>query len=252
MRVFLTLSKKTFACVLAAIVVACAAGVSFAISSAGAKNENGKYTIVIDAGHGGSDGGMVGKTFGTRESDINLYVSRMLCHYLKKNGYNVIMTRNADITLSDGKTQNKKLSEMKKRAEIINSAKPDLMVSVHQNSYPLSSVKGAQAFYSEGSETGRAAAEIFQSSLNRALGGKRKEKAPIITCCNARPILPYWSNAAFYPTPKRKNYCVLPLIAKKWRMPCTSLALLIWKKPTKKLQITYKLCCRNVDFFSRL
>ena len=47
MRVFLTLSKKTFACVLAAIVVACAAGVSFAISSAGAKNENGKYTIEI-------------------------------------------------------------------------------------------------------------------------------------------------------------------------------------------------------------
>ncbi len=177
MKVFLTLSKKTLACVLAAMVVACAAGVSFAISSAGAKNENGKYTIVIDAGHGGSDGGMVGKTFGTRESDVNLYVSRMLCHYLKKNGYKVIMTRNADITLSDGKTQNKKLSEMKKRAEIINSAKPDLMISVHQNSYPLSSVKGAQAFYSEGSETGRAAAEIFQSSLNRALGGKRKEKS---------------------------------------------------------------------------
>ena len=144
---FLTLSKKTLICILAAVIAGCAAGASVAISAVGAKNENGKYIIVIDAGHGGSDGGMEGRIFGTRESDINLYISRMLCHYLKKNGYKVIMTRNADITLSDGKTKNKKLSEMKKRAEIINSAKPDLMISVHQNSYPLSSVKGAQAFY---------------------------------------------------------------------------------------------------------
>lgn len=177
MGLFLILSKKTLACALVVIVVACAAGASFAISAVVAKNENDKYTIVVDAGHGGSDGGMVGKTFGTRESDINLYVSRMLCHYLKKNGYKVIMTRNADITLSDGKTQNKKLSEMKKRAEIINSAKPDLMISIHQNSYPLSSVKGAQAFYSGESERSRDAAKIFQSSLNRALGGERKEKS---------------------------------------------------------------------------
>ena len=161
---FLTLSKKTLICILAAVIAGCAAGASVAISAAGAKNENGKYIIVIDAGHGGSDGGMEGRIFGTRESDINLYISRMLCHYLKKNGYKVIMTRNADITLSDGKTQNKKLSEMKKRAEIIKNSGADLFISIHQNFYSDSSRRGAQVFFY--SEKDKNFASAVQNKLN--------------------------------------------------------------------------------------
>lgn len=212
---FLTLSKKTLICILAAVIAGCATGASVAISAAVAKNENGKYIIVIDAGHGGSDGGMEGRIFGTRESDINLYISRMLCHYLKKNGYKVIMTRNADITLSDGKTQNKKLSEMKKRAEIINSAKPDLMVSIHQNSYPLSSVKGAQAFYSDGSETGRDAARIFQSSLNRALGGERKEKSADYYVLQCSPYPSVLVECGFLSNPEEEKLLRTPAYREK-------------------------------------
>ena len=92
---FLTLSKKTLICILAAVIAGCAAGASVAISAAGAKNENGKYIIVIDAGHGGSDGGMEGRIFGTRESDINLYISRMLCHYHKECRYYAFRRQNA-------------------------------------------------------------------------------------------------------------------------------------------------------------
>ncbi len=175
---FLVLGKKRIICVaLAAIIALSGAAAAIATVTANTNGENSRYVVVIDAGHGGRDGGMVGRFYDTRESDVNLYISRILAHYLKKNGYRVVMTRSADVTLSDGKTANKKLSEMRKRAEIINAAKPDLVVSVHQNSYPLSSVKGAQAFYSEGEEEGRRAAEVFQGLLNQATNGEKSAKS---------------------------------------------------------------------------
>lgn len=185
---FLTITKRAMVVILA-ITVTCAAVAASYIAISRKAAANALYTVVIDAGHGGADGGVVGKTYKTKESDINLYVARVLRHYLLKNGINVVMTRDRDVTLSDGKTPGVKLSDMKKRAEIINAAQPDLMISVHQNSYPLTSVKGAQVFYDASEESSRVAAEIFQKTLNDSLGGVRVAKTAdyFVLQCSSYP-----------------------------------------------------------------
>ncbi len=103
-------------------------------------------TIVIDPGHGGYDPGKVGIN-GTLEKDINLAVSLCLKKLLAECGYNVVMTRETDISLYNEGDSNKKVSDMKKRIEIIEKAKPLCVISIHQNSFPDSSVSGAQVFY---------------------------------------------------------------------------------------------------------
>ena len=99
-------------------------------------------TVVIDAGHGGIDGGVTGST-GVKESDINLAVARSLKHFLKTKGYDVILTRSTTDGLYGMTAKNKKLKDMEARKRIINEAKADLVVSVHCNSYPRSAQTGA-------------------------------------------------------------------------------------------------------------
>lgn len=127
--------------------------------------------IVIDAGHGGEDGGVVGSA-GVKESEINLAIAKKLKTCLENGGYRVIMTRSNDSGLYGAVTSNKKLADMKKRKEIILGAKPDLVVSIHQNYFPSSYVSGAQVFYPPSGQYGEEAA-IMQKVLNRMLGCSR-------------------------------------------------------------------------------
>lgn len=173
---FLTITRRSGAIAAAALVLTLVLLGMWAAAVFPASADQDALTVVIDAGHGGMDGGVVGTTYGAKECDINLYIAKTLRHFLVKKGINVVMTRNKDVTLSDGKTQNAKLSDMKKRAEIINSSAPDLMISIHQNSYPLAGVCGAQVFYDASSEAVRTAAETFQQTLNDSLGKNRAAK----------------------------------------------------------------------------
>ena len=134
-------------------------------------------TVVIDAGHGGIDGGVEGSTSGVKESEINLAISKSLKHFFERNGYEVVMTRENENGLYDKNASSKKLSDMQKRRDIIEKAAPVLVISVHQNYYPLSSVKGAQVFYNGESEIGKAVAEKMQGSLNGALSCERVAKS---------------------------------------------------------------------------
>ena len=121
-----------------------------------------RITVVLDAGHGGKDPGKVG-TNGVLEKDINLKIAEKVKEYLELKEIEVIMTRENDEMCGD---QNESKSEnMKKRVDIINEIKPDLAVSIHQNSYTDASVYGAQTFYYSESEEGKRAAEIIQSNL---------------------------------------------------------------------------------------
>ena len=91
--------------------------------------------IIIDPGHGGEDSGAVADN-GVLEKDINLDISKKLSDMLKATGYKVIMTRNDDIAIYDKNSntlRQKKISDMKKRVEIINSSKNNILVSIHQN-----------------------------------------------------------------------------------------------------------------------
>ncbi len=115
--------------------------------------------IVIDAGHGDWDPGKVAKD-GTLEKDINLQISKYLQGYLEQSGGFVLTTRTDDTALS-----NKKREDLKERKNIANDEEVDLLVSIHQNSFPKENVKGAQVFYYEGSEESKKLAECVQNRL---------------------------------------------------------------------------------------
>lgn len=124
--------------------------------------KNVKYTIVVDSGHGGIDPGKVSAD-GAYEKDINLAIALKLRNELQKRDCQVVMTRESDEGLYDSSASNKKMSDMKKRIEIMNNSKPDLIISIHQNSFSDTISKGAQVFYQASSETGKALAETLQS-----------------------------------------------------------------------------------------
>ena len=115
--------------------------------------------IYIDAGHGEWDPGKVAKD-GTLEKDINLSISKYLQSYLEQSGGFVLTTRIDDTTLS-----NKKREDLKERKNIANNEEVDILVSIHQNSFPKENVKGAQVFYYHNSEGSKVLAEAVQNRL---------------------------------------------------------------------------------------
>lgn len=124
--------------------------------------------ILVDAGHGGSDPGMIG-VGGLEEKGINLSISLFLRDTLEKSGYSVIMTREEDKGLYDSSAANKKAQDMQRRIAMIREYAPVLSVSIHQNSYQDEGVHGPQVFYYESSVEGKKLAEAVQSSLNNQL-----------------------------------------------------------------------------------
>ncbi len=122
-----------------------------------------KKCIVIDAGHGGFDPGKVASD-GVNEKNINLSIASKLSTFLEEGGAVIRNTRIEDSSLSESKRQ-----DLKSRAEIANNSKADIFVSIHQNSFPKSSVKGAQVFYYKGSEEGKKLAGFIQSRLKEVV-----------------------------------------------------------------------------------
>lgn len=133
-----------------------------------------QYTIVIDAGHGGRDDGCTGVS-GTKESEINLSIARMLKDNLETLGINVVMTRCDGNGLYKSNVTNFKKSDMSERIKIIEKALADMVISIHQNSYLDSRQRGAQVFYQENDNDSRAFADSVQSQLILQLPNARKE-----------------------------------------------------------------------------
>lgn len=121
-------------------------------------------TVVIDAGHGDQDPGKIGVN-DALEKDVNLQIAKKVKNLLEKKNIKVVMTREDDTTLAKDKGGSQKVQDMKARVELINKTKPDMAVSIHQNSYPDESVNGAQVFYFTHSTEGEKAAEIMQKAL---------------------------------------------------------------------------------------
>ena len=134
-----------------------------------------KYVIVIDAGHGGSDPGKVGRD-GTLEKDLNLQIALRLKTELEARGHIVYITRTEDICLADSGASNKKRSDMNKRVEYINSCNADFLISIHQNSFTDSSVKGAQVFYHGTSEEGENLASRIQDEIRKTVDSQNTRK----------------------------------------------------------------------------
>lgn len=140
-----------------------------------ANQEPKEKVVVVDAGHGAEDPGKVGVN-GVLEKDINLEVAKLLRDYLTAEGIQVVMTREDDQGLYPSEAGNKKLEDMRKRVEKINDTKPDLVVSVHQNSYSDADIWGAQVFYYTHSKDGKDAAETIQEVM-KELNEENKRQA---------------------------------------------------------------------------
>ena len=136
----------------------------FALTTVAA--ENLRLTVVIDAGHGGVDGGVVGIESGTKESDINLDLSRRLSRCFSDAGFSVVMTRETEAGLYGTATAGYKKRDMLKRSQIINKSNPALVISVHQNFFSVRSRRGAQVFFRESNDRSVTLACLIQASLN--------------------------------------------------------------------------------------
>ena len=153
--------------------------------------------LIIDAGHGGMDGGAVG-TAGTLEKDVNLKVAMYLKELAEKNGKKVIMTREEDISLhttESTKVRNQKRSDLENRRQVLQNNNTGIFVSIHMNKYESENVKGAQVFYAD-NEQSRNLATKTQNSLIKGLadGNKRVAKpAPsnlyIFKGCNSTAVV---------------------------------------------------------------
>lgn len=135
-----------------------------------------KPVVAIDVGHGGNDPGKVG-IGGELEKDINLAVALKLKAYLEASDVEVLLTRDEDEGLYSPGDSNKKMADMRKRCQVINEAQPDLVVSIHQNSYHEEYVSGGQVFYYKTSEQGKRLAELLQKRFDYVAGAENKRLA---------------------------------------------------------------------------
>lgn len=131
-------------------------------------------TVVIDAGHGGKDGGAVGKQTGVTESFLNLEYALTLQRLCKEYGLKTVMTRSDMNGLYSESASNKKKSEMAKREKIIKKSNADLLVSIHMNSFPSASARGSQVFFAKGNEAGEALAESVALELHKNIPNSKK------------------------------------------------------------------------------
>ena len=97
------------------------------------RNQNIK-TVIIDAGHGGSDVGATRE--GVYEKDLTLDMSKRLATILRKKGLNVLMVRNNDATVS-----------LEERVEFSEKNKADVFVSIHVNSSVTPEGNGLETHY---------------------------------------------------------------------------------------------------------
>ena len=120
-------------------------------------------TVVIDAGHGGEDGGAISVT-GVRESTLNLEISLRLNDLLHFLGVRTEMIRTTDVSVyTEGTTiAQKKVSDIHNRVAAVDRTPDALLVSIHQNQFSESQYRGAQVFYAQGSQE---LAELLQSVL---------------------------------------------------------------------------------------
>src|SRR5690625_1635117 len=124
-------------------------------------------TIVLDPGHGGPDGGAVGKDE-TEEKDIALSVAKKLQDYLQQSGALVYLTRETDKDLASEDTKglsNRKSEDIRNRLQFIHDRKADFFVTIHLNALSSTRWHGAQTFYYPEMDESRHLAKMIQSEI---------------------------------------------------------------------------------------
>lgn len=163
------LSKKTIFCVLLSLLVLFVSLITidngdFIYTSAQISDVK---TVIIDAGHGGFDGGAVAPD-GTVEKDINLKISNLISEMLKTAGYKVILTREADVSTDDVETDTiaiRKKSDLKNRLKLMKDYPDAIFVSIHLNKFTTSAARGSQVFYNGKISESKQLGECIQNSI---------------------------------------------------------------------------------------
>ncbi len=131
------------------------------------------FTVVIDAGHGGIDGGVVGVD-GVKEASLNLAYSKELGAIFERAGFNVVYTRKNEGGLYGLPTKGFKLRDMQERKRIIEETHPNMMISIHMNKFSADTRSGPQVFYQQGERDGQSLAENLQKVFNDFTGINRE------------------------------------------------------------------------------
>lgn len=141
--------------------------------------------VVLDAGHGGEDPGVVSDYSGLAEKDLNLRITKLVKDLLEQDGYTVLLTRTEDnLQYSPGTKAiyEKRKQDLTKRKKIIDESNADVAISIHMNGFKDTQYKGAQTFYPPSSTDSERLAKSLQSSLisvdpsNKRVALVKKEK----------------------------------------------------------------------------
>lgn len=154
--------------------------------------EEQKPVIILDAGHGGMDGGC-STADGVPEKGINLNILLTLRDMLRVNGYEVIVTRDTDTSIHDKGIEgiaNQKSSDMDNRLEIFNSNPNAICISIHQNQFTDPKYSGAQMFFSDSNSSNEALAKTLQSKFVEYLQPNNTRE---IKLCGKELFLCYYS-----------------------------------------------------------
>ena len=127
--------------------------------------------IVIDAGHGGIDGGATSCS-GVLESQLNLEIALRLNDLFHFIGYETVMIRSTDesIYINGNTIASQKVSDLNERVRIVNETADGILVSIHQNTFQDSRYYGAQVFYSSAEQSQRLAQTVQNQLIQAVLG----------------------------------------------------------------------------------
>lgn len=129
-------------------------------------------SVVIDAGHGGKDGGAIGYD-NNYEKDINLSIARMLYDFMIFSGFNAVMVRNGDYEIyKDGEERNH--SDLYNRLDFVNSIENSVLISIHQNHFDNEAEWGSQVWYSANTAESKIMADSIQESIIEFLQPENK------------------------------------------------------------------------------
>ncbi|MBR2622718.1 MAG: N-acetylmuramoyl-L-alanine amidase [Clostridia bacterium] len=192
--------KKTYVAVVMAVIVAFSSAIGLCLRVLTAPRFVSAFDrelcIVLDAGHGGIDGGVVGRNTGIKESDLNLSITYKLKDCLENRGFHVELTRKTEAGLYGTTAKGFKKRDMQKRKEIIEEADPALLISIHQNFYPTRNTRGGQVFYGKEQAGSRRLAVALQEKINRlyAVEGARGRNAAsgqffILQCADCPSVI---------------------------------------------------------------
>ena len=142
-------------------------------------NANSPLVIVLDAGHGGRDGG-ASALDGTPEKALNLDVTNRLAALFSAAGYTVLLTRDGDYSLGESAPVGKrKQADLTGRLALMRAQENALFVSIHMNTYPSEACKGTQVWYTPAFPEAKVLADAVQTEVKNVLQQEngRKTKA---------------------------------------------------------------------------